>query len=105
MVPTLGWHILSKCDRSINRHNDVEEHEYCRFPSCHLYANVESWLRSISTGMASSKKEVTGQTDLLVSLSALSLLEIPFCIISKFQIKQAHFGIIHMIVGPHHDYL
>lgn len=55
--------------------------------------------------MASSKKEVTGQTDLLVSLSALSLLEIPFCIISKFQIKQAHFGIIHMIVGPHHDYL
>ena len=49
--------------------------------------------------MAFSKKEVTGRTVLLVSLSVLSLLDIPFCISSTFQIKQERFGIIHTTVG------
>jgi len=50
--------------------------------------------------MAFSKKEVAGRTVLLVSTSALSLLDIPFCISSAFQIKQERFGTIRITVSP-----
>jgi hypothetical protein len=49
--------------------------------------------------MACSKRGVTGRTVLLVSTSVLSLLKIPFCISSRFQIKQERFGTIRMTVS------
>lgn len=106
MLPTLGRRVLSKCDWSINGHNDVEEHQHCMYlRPIRVIFNVKSWLWSISIGMGFSKKEVIGQMALLVSPSALSLLEIPFCIISEFRIKQEHFGTIHITVCPQGDYL
>ena len=49
--------------------------------------------------MACSKMGATGRTVLLVSTSALSLLTIPFCTSSRFQIKQERFGTIRMTVS------
>lgn len=93
----VGRYVFSECDRSINRHYNAEEHQYCRF----LSFNIKSKLNlSISIGMACSKKEVTGRTVRMVSPSALLLLAILFCISSQFQIKQERSGTIRIIVSP-----
>lgn len=95
----LGRYVLSECDWPTNRHHDVEEHQHCRLLSFARQFWIKSLFCSISIGMVFSRKEVTGQTVRLVSPSVLSLLAIPFCISSRFQIKQEHSGTIHITVG------